>query len=81
MTWKILRLFVNTLIGDDKYSLLNRGNLTQHIQKCLSQKQNNFFELFCAFFKYIIKFEHFRKKMTLKAYVSQKLWTSKGLLR
>ena len=81
MTWKILTLFVNKLTGDEEYSLLNRGNLTQDIQMCLSQKQNNFFELFCAFFKYIIKFEHFRKKMTLKAYVSPKLWTPKGLVR
>ena len=29
MTWKILRPFVNTLTADDKYFLLNRGNLTE----------------------------------------------------
>ena len=45
MTWKILRLFVNTLTPDDKYSLLNRGILTQHIQMHLSQKQKTFPEL------------------------------------
>ena len=59
MTWKILTLFVNKLTGDEEYSLLNRGNLTQDIQMCLSQKQKDFFELFCAFFKSIIKFKHF----------------------
>ena len=29
---KILGLFVNTLTADDKYSLVNRETLTQHIQ-------------------------------------------------
>ena len=51
MTWKILRLFVNTLTADDIYSLLNRGNLTQPIQMHLSQQQKDFYQLFCAFFK------------------------------
>ena len=36
--WKILRLFVNTLTDDDKYSLLYRDNLTQAIPIGLSQK-------------------------------------------
>ena len=40
---KILRQFVNTLTADDKYSLLNRDNLTQPIQMQLSQKQKTFF--------------------------------------
>ena len=35
---KILGLFVNTLPDDDKYSLLDRDNLTQEIQILLSQK-------------------------------------------
>ena len=34
-----LRLFVNLLTADDKYSLLNRDNLTQPIQVELSQKE------------------------------------------
>ena len=34
----------------DKYSLLNRDNLTQRIQMQLSQKQKNFFwSFFCIF--------------------------------
>ena len=36
---KILRLFVDTFTADDKYSVLNRDNLTQPIQIQLSQKQ------------------------------------------
>ena len=40
---KILGLFVNTLNPDEKYSLLNRENLTQPIQMQLSTKEKNFF--------------------------------------
>ena len=35
---KMLRLSVNTLTADDKYSLLNRNNLTQPIHMELCQK-------------------------------------------
>ena len=35
---KIVRLFGNTLTADEKYSDLNRDNLTQPIQILLSQK-------------------------------------------
>ena len=38
---KMLKLFVNTLIADDKYSLLNRDNLTQPVQILLSQKEKS----------------------------------------
>ena len=51
VTCKILRLFVNILTASDKYSLLNRDNLTQPIQMCLSEKQKSFSEFFCGFFK------------------------------
>ena len=67
-----LRLFVNTLTADDKYSLRNRGNLTQPIQMHLSQKQISFCELFFAIFMSKLNFEHFQKKMTLRAYVFPK---------
>ena len=59
---KILRLFVNTLTADDKYSLVNRDNLMQPIQILLSQKQKTFSEFFCAFLKCTLNFEHFSKK-------------------
>ena len=59
---KILRLFVITLITDDKHYLLNRENLAQQIQMKLSQKQKNFSELFFAFLKYILNFKHLPKK-------------------
>ena len=38
VTWEILRLFVNILTADDKYSLVDSDNLTQPIQIQLSQK-------------------------------------------
>ena len=47
---KFLRLFVDTLIVDDKHYLLNRDNLAQQIQMQLSQKQKNFCELFLILF-------------------------------
>ena len=48
--WKILRLFGNTRSADDKFSLLNRDNLTQPIPMQLSEKQKNFsrFYLSCV---------------------------------
>ena len=58
---KILRLFVNTLTDDDKYSLLYRVNLMQPIQILLSQKQNTFSEFFFPFLKFPLNFEHSRK--------------------
>ena len=59
---KILRLFVNTLTDDDKYSILFRDNLTQQIQILLSQKPKTFSQLFSEYLKRILNFEHFQKK-------------------
>ena len=59
---KILRPFVNTLTDDDKYSLLYRDSLTQPIQILLSQKQKSISELFSAFLKSTLNFDHFQTK-------------------
>ena len=59
---KILRLLLNTLTDDDKYSFLYRDNLMQPIQILLSQKQKTFSELFSRFLKSTLNFEHFQKK-------------------
>ena len=59
---KILRLLVNTLTDDDKYSLLYRDNLTQPIQILLSEKENSFYHFFSAFSKSTLNFAHFQKK-------------------
>ena len=55
-------MFVNTLTADDKYSPLNRDNLTQPIRTKLSQKQQAFSEFFLAFSKSTLNLEHFEKK-------------------
>ena len=58
---KILRLFVNRLTDDDKYSLLYRDNLTQHIQILLSHKKNISSQFFSAFLKSPLNFENLPK--------------------
>ena len=50
------------MTADDKYSPLNRDNLTQPIRTQLSQKQKAFSEFFLAFSKSTLNFEHFQKK-------------------
>ena len=54
-------MFVNTLTAEDKYSLLNRDNLTQQNRTQLSQKQKAFSQFFLAFSKYTLNFEDFEK--------------------
>ena len=55
-------MFVNTLTADDKYSLLNRDNLTQPIWMEFSKKQTAFSQLLLAFWKSSLNFEHFQRK-------------------
>ena len=50
------------MTADDKFSLLNRDNLTQPIPKQLSLKQKAYFEFFLAFSKSTLNFEHLQKK-------------------
>ena len=64
---KILRVFFNPLRSVDKYSVINRDNLTQTIQMQLSQKQKIFSQYILAFSKSSLNFEHFGKKMRLIA--------------
>ena len=46
---KILGLFVNPFTADNKYFLLNRGNLLQHFMTKLYQKSKILFQFFSAF--------------------------------
>ena len=50
------------LTADDKYSLLNRENLTQPIRTQLSQKQKAFSQFFLSFSNATLNLEHFQKK-------------------
>ena len=60
--YEILRLFVNALTADDKFSGSNMQNLPQQFQTQLSQKQKNFSGFFIAFLKCAWNLEDFQKK-------------------
>ena len=59
---KILRPFLNKLTANDKYSLPNRGNLTEAIKILLAQKEKTFSGFFSSFLKSRLNFGHFQKK-------------------
>ena len=59
---EILRLFVNNLTADNKYSRCNVHNFAQEVQTLLSQKQKNFCGFFIPFLKIACNLEHFEKK-------------------
>ena len=77
----VLRLFVNTLTADDKYSLLNRDNFMQPIHIHVSQKENTFSEFFSAFLKSKLNSKHFQKKMTLREDLFPILRTPQKVIR
>ena len=56
------------MTADDKYSVLNRDNLTQPIPTQLSLKQKAFFQFFLAFSKSTLNFEHLHKKDDLHSW-------------
>ena len=59
---EILRLFVNALTADDKYSGSNMQTFPQQFQTPLSQKQKTFSRFFIVFLKCAWNLEHFQKK-------------------
>ena len=59
---EILRLFVNALTPDDKYSDSNMQNFPQQFQTPLSQKQKIFSGFFIAFLKCAWNLAHFQKR-------------------
>ena len=69
------------MTADDKYSILNRDNLTQPIRMIIYQKQKAFSQFFPAFSKFTLNFENFQKKMTLIADLFPKLCTPKNVVR
>ena len=62
MWYEILRLFLNALTADVKYSGSNMQNLRAQFQTPLSPKQKTFSEFFIAFLKCAWNLEHFQKK-------------------
>ena len=69
------------MTADDKYSLLNRDNLTQPIPTQLSHKQKAFSEFFLSFSKSTLNFEHLQKRISFIADLFPKLRTPKNVLR
>ena len=68
----IIRLFVNTLPADNKYSRCNLNSLTQ-IQTPLSLKQNIFSKFFIAVLKCAWNFEHFEYKVQYLSLIISKI--------
>ena len=59
---EIVRLFVNALTADDKYSGSNMQNFRQQFQTPLSKKQKIFSGFLITFLKCVWNLEHFQKK-------------------
>ena len=57
-----MRLLINALTADDKYSGSNMQNLPQIFQTPASQKQKIFSGFFIVFLKCAWNLEHFQKK-------------------
>ena len=81
MIRKILGLFAALLTVNNKYSLLNRGNLLQHIPMHLSQKQKCFLNFFLHFLNLDSILNIFEKNMTLITDVFLNLRTPKSVGR
>ena len=57
-----MRLFVNALTADDKYSGSNMQNFPEQFQTPFSKKQKTLSWFFIAFLKCAWNLEHFQKK-------------------
>ena len=58
----MLRLFVNTLTSDQKYSRCNMHNFAQQVQTHLYKREKTFSGFFIAFLKGASNLGHFGKK-------------------
>ena len=67
--YEILRLFVNALTADAKYSGSNIQKLQQEFQTPLSRKQKTFSWFFIAFLECAWNLEHFQKKDELPSLI------------
>ena len=82
MICEILGPFVNTFTVHDKYSVLNKQYLLHPTHMQLTQKQKTFSQVFSAFLKCRLNFEHIQKEeMTLIGNVFPKLRPSKNAVR
>ena len=65
--YEILRLFVNALTADDKYSCSNMQNLLQQFQPPLSHKQKTFSDFLLHFWNVHEMWSIFKKKVSILA--------------
>ena len=73
----MLRLFVNALTANDRYSGSNMQNLPQQFQTPLSQKQKTFSQFFVAFLKYAWNLKHFEEKYKYPSLIISELIDAK----
>ena len=81
LTSKILLNLVNTLAADEKYSFLNRDNLTIPIQMQLSQKQKKFSQFLATFLKSKLNLEYFRKKDDAHSFCISEITESENVIK
>ena len=74
---EILRLFVNALTVDDKYSGSNMQSLRQQFQTPATQKQKTFSGLFNDFLKCAWNLERFQKKDEYPSLISSEIIDAK----
>ena len=65
--YEMLRLFVNALTADDKYSGSNMQNLPEQFQTLLSQKQKLFPDFLSHFWNVHEIYSIFKKNMSILA--------------
>ena len=75
---EILRVFVNTLTADDKYSHRNMHNFPQELQTPLSGKEKAFWGFSIAFLKCAWNVEHFGKKDEYRSLIISKVLESES---
>ena len=76
VTSEIFRLFVNTLIPDDKYSRRNMQIFWEQLQTILSQKRETFCQFLIAFLKYAWNLEHSQKKEEYPSLIISEIYAS-----
>ena len=76
VTSQIFRLFVNTLISDDKYSRRNMQIFWQQFKTPLSQRGETFCEFFIAFLKCAWNLEQSEKKEKYPSLIITEIITS-----
>ena len=81
LTSKILVNLFNTLAVDEKYSFLNRDNLTIPIQMQLSQKQKKFSQFLATFLKSKLNLEYFRKKDDAHSFCISEITESENVIK